>query len=137
MTCTNRDIFASALALIGESADGFVSDYEERAPYLLGSFCTQARAIDKQIRRARKLGTQPSFSSVYLDLDTDFPLCEELISAASVYVAAMLVIDEDATLSDSLYERYCDAMATLATLNQSPLGEPAVCEPISERYFYC
>ena len=137
MTCTNRDIFTSALALIGESADGSVSDYEERAPYLLGSFCTQARAIDKQIRRAQKLGTQPSFSSVYLDLDASFPLCDELTTAAAVYVAAMLVIDEDSSLSDSLYEKYCDAMATLATLNQSPFGEPAVCEPIAEHYFYC
>ena len=44
---TNRDIYLRALSIIGESCDAEENeDYEERAPYLLAAFCTEAKEID-------------------------------------------------------------------------------------------
>jgi len=50
---------------------------------------------------------------VWLALDELFPLSEQLAPIACLYVAAMLVLDEDSELSDTLYDRFCDAMLTL------------------------
>ena len=130
MSITNREIYRNALALIGEhGGNGHIGDYEARAPYLIASFCSQAKALDNNIRAAEKLGDQENFSPVYLSLDSDFPLCEKLAATAAIYVGSMAVIDEDPDLSDELYDRYCDSMATLSTLCGSV-------ESISERYFY-
>ena len=113
----NVEIYTAALALISqkiESSD--IADYEERAPYLIASFCGSAKSIDADIRRAKNLPSQSKFSPVCLQLENEFPLCEELVSAASLYVAAMLVIDEDEALSDSLYDKYCDAISSIMAL---------------------
>lgn len=127
---TNREIYLNALTLMGESAESeYVDDYEERAPYLIASFCAQAKSLDKNMRASEGLSAQTAFSPVYLSLDGEFPLCDSLAAPAAIYVASMTVIDEDPDLSDELYERYCDSMATLSTLC-------GVCEPIGERYFY-
>ena len=113
----NVEIYNAALALISQrigSSD--VADYEERAPYLIASFCNTAKSIDVDIRRAKNLTLQSKFSSVCLSLEDEFPLCEYLTSAASLYVAAMLVIDEDEALSDSLYDKYCDSISSMIAL---------------------
>ena len=97
----NVEIYNAALALISQSIESTdIADYEERAPYLIASFCSTAKSIDADIRRAKKLESQTKFSPVCLELEKDFPLCDELAGAASLYVAAMLVIDEDEALSD-------------------------------------
>ena len=115
MSMTNRDIFNNALVFIGESSTSEnIADYEERAPYLLASFCSLTKATDKSLRKAEGLEEQPSFSPVVLSLSGTFPLCDRLSPIAAVYVAAMLVIDEDADLSDSLYDKYCDSIASLS-----------------------
>lgn len=129
MASTNRDIYNNALALVGETVSSeYVEDYEERAPYLIASFCSQAKLLDKHIRASEGLDEQSAFSAVYLSLDNEFPLCDRLAPAAALYVASMTVIDEDPDLSDELYERYCDSMSTLSTVC-------GAVESISERYF--
>lgn len=153
MSSTNRQIYNCALGLIGELNDPMLcEDYEERAPYILASFCSLACEIDERLRIIDSLDAQPSFSHVCLSLDASFPLCERLCPAASLYLAAMLVIGENDELSDSLYDKYCDAIASIGSSvgiasssssgsnSGSDEGESsggsAVCESISERYFF-
>ncbi len=152
MVITNKDIYNNALVHIGESANGeFTSDYEERAPYLIASFCSLAKSVDKLIRSTESLGNQPGFSPVFIALDSDFPLSDPLCPAAAYYVAAMLVIDEDPKLSDTLYDKYCDSMAALAAeyepviepeiepdIDPEPEPEPVAwsCESIVDRYYF-
>ena len=136
MSLTNRDIYTSALSLIGEAVSSInVEDYEERAPYLIASFCSANASLDKRIRKREGLGAPTRFSPVYLALEKDFPMCDSLSGAASLYCAAMLVIDEDAALSDSLYDKYCDAVSSLS-LEYSPGSEMSECGSIVEKYFF-
>ena len=128
MSYTNNDIYLSALALIDESsAKGDTSDLAERAPYIIATFCTTCKALDKKLRVRDSLEAQKAFSLVKLPLESEFPLCDSLISAATSYLAAMLVIDENPSLSESLYDKYCDSVATL--------GAECSCSPISNVYF--
>lgn len=152
MSVTNRDIYKNSLALIGESLDSsYLEDYEERAPYLIASVAYQTIALDKKIRRSDGLGEAARFSPVYLSLDLDFPLCDQLSFPAALYVASLLVIDEDPELSDNLYDKYCDSVASLEanyslptvsdnTGSQDPdtstNTKKAECESITEKYFF-
>lgn len=148
MSSTNREIYRGALGMLGELNDPMLcEDYEERAPYILASFCSLACEIDKRLRIIESLEDQPSFSHVFLSLDSSFPLSDKLSPAASLYLAAMLVIGENDELSDSLYDKYCDAIASLASSvgvatsssdssDGSGTGGSAICESISERYFF-
>ena len=120
----------------------YIEDYEERAPYLLASVTYQTLSLDKKIRNAEGLGPAGRFSPVFLSLDLDFPLCDHLAFPAALYVASLLVIDEDPDLSDTLYEKYCDTVSSLQTsfsVNESTSDDPAgmaICESITEKYFY-
>ena len=136
MSLTNREIYNTSLSLIGESAASLnVEDYEERAPYLIASFCCANASLDKRIRKCDSLGTAKHFSPVYLGLDAEFPLCEPLTSAASIFCAAMLVIDDDSSLSDSLYDKYCDLISTLS-MTYSVEDQQGECSSIVEKYFF-
>ena len=129
MSYTNNDIYLASLALIDESdAKGDCSDLAERAPYLIASFCSLCRSLDKKLRERDSLETQPRFSSVKLLLDDEFPLCDALSAPASAYLASMLVADENPALSESLYDKYCDAIAML--------GAECNCEAIKDCYFF-
>lgn len=147
MSYTNREIYENALRLIGETGeDDLCSDYEERAPYVLASFCSQVTDVDKRIRLIENIEAAKDFNKLYLDLDGNFPLCDKLLGCASLYLAAMLLADNDYELSDSFYDKYCDAIATLSAsvgIASSSGGESggseavsAVCESIVERYFF-
>ncbi len=148
MSITNRDIFNNALGLIGQQLNGDCEDYEDRAPYLIAAFCCIATDINKAIYSSAKLGIPRRFSPVYLPLDSEFPLCERLAASASLYVAAMLVLDENSELSDSLYDRYCNSIlplqslaedvrdSTLNTFDSSSDANQTICESITERYFF-
>lgn len=125
-----RDIYDSALRLLGESVnDGENDDYEERAPYLIASFCNEAANTDRAWRISREFDVQGEWNSICIPLTNDFPLSERFVSAAAFYVAAMLVIDYNESLSDKLYERFCDAMSTISE------EIPAIIEAIANRYF--
>ena len=128
MAYTNNDVYLAALALIDESNEkGDVSDLEERAPFIIASFCALCRALDKKLRSRDSLEDQTKFSSIKLELDKEFPLCEALTAPAAAYLASMLVIDENPALSESLYDKYCDGIATL--------GAECSCEAINDVYF--
>ena len=143
MSVSNRDVYNNAISLIGESLQSdYIEDYEERAPYLLASVAYQTLPLDKKIRKAESLGQPESFSPVFLALDLDFPLCDHLTFPAALYVASLLVIDEDPDLSDTLYEKYCDTVSSLqASFSVAESGTDdtermAECESIAEKYFY-
>ena len=127
---TNRDIYESALRLLAQQvAEGENEDYEERAPYLIAAFCTEAEDTDLYLRQSLGLGACRAFQKVWLDLDETFPLCDRLAPVGCLYLAAMLVLDEDSELSDKLYDRYCDAISLIRS------GLPASLESIEEVYF--
>ena len=50
--------------------------------------------------------------------------------AAEFYLASMLLIDENSELSDTLYDRFCSAVATITS------EIPAVVEKIKDKYFF-
>lgn len=107
-----KNIYDAALAILGEPIDsGYDSDYSERAPYIIATFCCDSAEIDKDYRETHGLDAQPEFSVSYISLDDDFPLCKRFSKAAAFYLAAMLVIEEDESLSDSIFEKYCDAIS--------------------------
>ncbi len=128
MAYTNNDIHLMALALIDERETiGDVSDLEERSPYLLASFCSLCKALDKKLRQRDSLEAQSKFSAVKLKLNEDFPLCDNLVTPAATYLASALIADENPSLSESLYDKYCDSIATL--------GAECSCSAITNVYF--
>ena len=148
MSYTNREIYENALRLLGETgSDDLCSDYEERAPYIIASFCAQVIDVDKRIRLMENMDEVADFNRLCLDLDADFPLCDKLLGCASLYLAAILLSDNDYELADSFYDKYCDAIATLsASVGIASVSDGgndngaeavnAICESIVERYFF-
>ena len=124
MTC--REIYNAALRLLCESAENAL-DYEDRAGYLLATFCTETSAIDNRYRAENGEGPQPSFAKLYMELDSTFPLSDILLPAAEFYLAAMLAIDENEELSDRYFAKYTDALAQIV----QPSAKTA---PIKDRY---
>ncbi len=111
----NSEILTAAAATVCEFAsDAQTEDYESRAPYILASFCMQCKELDSQYRRAYTLDPAVSAEQASLPLESQFPLVPALVPAATFYLAAMLVIDENDVLSDKLFDLYTDSVATLA-----------------------
>lgn len=110
MTCKN--IYQAALRLLCEGEKSAL-DYEDRAGYILATFCTEASAIDNRYRAENGEGPKPPFAKLYLELDSTFPLSDILLPAAEYYLAAMLVIDENEELSDRYFAKYTDALASI------------------------
>ena len=114
MNCA--DIFKCALRLLNEKgAEDENGDYAERAPYILSAMFSEAAKTDKSYRGALGLDEQPSFSPTHTELSAGFPLCDRFVSAATFYLASLLIIDENEELSDFFYEKYCDSMASIAS----------------------
>lgn len=138
MAITNLEIYNQALSIIGEMvSDSNDSDYQERSTYIIPTFCCTVKDLDKKVRIAEGADKQPSFSTVYMPLDSDFPLNDTMASSAALYLAAMLVLDEDPELSDSIYDKYCDCISSISAsvdvYNNSKSGS---CETIVEKYFF-
>ena len=127
---TIQEIYKSALALIAVFEQGDTDDYLERTPYLAAAFCTEAQDSDNAMRASRGEPPTTAFNAVYLPLDSVFPLLDCFCTAASLYIAAMLIIDEDEELSDSIYEKYCDEMSRLTD------SIPCVSAPIRDKYSF-
>lgn len=126
-----KEIYDSALRVLAEStlpADN--DDYEERAPYLIATFCGELAGTDAALRRIMGKGVAKEFNEVYLSLDNDFPLLSRFASAAALYLAAMLIIDDEQDFSDKLYDRYCDKIASICST------VPALSEKIRNKYFF-
>ena len=111
---TGQGLYDAALRMIAEiGGGGSADDYAERAPYLLAAFCCENGTADAEYRSAHGLGKQAAFSRVFLELAEEFPLCERFAYPAECYLASMLLMDENETLSDKLYDRYCDSISTV------------------------
>ena len=125
----NREIYLRALSLLGERCDSEgTEDYEERAPYLIAAFCTEAKEIDASYRESMKMSPAKEIDCVHIPLEATFPLADRFVNAATNYLAAMLIIDENTELSDKIYDIYCDLMASI----QSEI--PAKIEKIAQKY---
>ena len=112
MPMTVKKIYDSALAFLGETPDDLGDgELAERASYIIAGFCADNAELDRDFRETHTLPAQDSFSEVYLELEEDFPLSSRFSRAAALYTASMLVIDENESLSDSLFEKYCDALS--------------------------
>lgn len=126
----NRSIYNAALRLLGESvAEGENEDYEERAPYLIATFCSEMCELNERLCRAKGTTVSELAECVCLELDQAFPLSTRFSSAASLYLAAMLILESDEDRSDKLYARFSDAISRIAD------GIPAALESIVDRYF--
>lgn len=124
-----KEIYTSALHLIGEDDDTKGNeDYEERAPYLIAAFCSEAEATDAQYRKAHGLDAAKPFSYISIPFEMDFPCCDRFATAAAMYLAAMLIIDENVELSDKFFDKYCSIMSTIYS------EIPAVIEKITQKY---
>ena len=127
----NRDIYTGALKILSERVEiGTSEDYEERAPYLIAAFCCECAEADRVYRRARSLPAAKAVNDVYVDLSADFACSSRFSTAACMYLASMLVIDEDPELSDKLFDKYSDIMSAICA------ELPAQIEAISNKYVY-
>ncbi len=115
MLCSQ--IYKKALRLIGEIEpdDARTEDYLERAPYILANAVSELRMLDVHYRRAFKLDEQvlAPDTELCLPLSERFPLCARFVYAVSAYLASILLIDEDSTLSDKLYDKFCVAVTAI------------------------
>ena len=113
---TYRQIFSSAVALISENVSGVtVTDYEERACYILAVFCNQTARIDRQYRRAHDLPEVTHTDLSYVNLDTEFALHEVFAPVAAYYLGSALTLDENEAMSERLFAQDTDAIASIAS----------------------
>ena len=127
---TVNEIYQSALRLISEcAAEGNNDDYEERAPYIVATFCSDVRGTDAAVRKLIGADEAEDFSPVYIPLESDFPLLDTFAGCAALYLSAMLVIDYDAELYDRLFAQYCDTISTVCS------KVTGVCENTVNKYF--
>lgn len=134
---TNQKIYEGALKILAETSDmADNEDYEIRAPYLIAAFCSETDEVDMAYRKANNMSASENVNDVYLSLDSNFPRASRFASAACIYLASMLVIDSDPELSERLYEKFSDMLATIcASIPQ--IVEPekmGVVEDIIDRY---
>ena len=110
-----RSVYLTALKLIGE-VDCSLSESElaERAPYIGAALCREAASLDRAYRKAFGIGESKEFEGLYLDLNAEFPLADRFAPAAAYFMAAMLILDEDTELYEKLFERWCDALASIS-----------------------
>ena len=147
---TNQEIYDGALRIIGESVEEEDNeDYRERAPYIIAMFCNETFVLDNTIRRLASTPERAFGTSIWLSLDTPFPATPRLAHAACLYLAAMLILDEDMERSDNIYEKYCDSIASIQTEVEAkqkkaePIPEPEEepteiweLKPIINKYSY-
>ena len=127
----NQEIYESALRIIGESlTEGENDDYKDRASYLIAAFCSEAEGLDDSVRAICGLEKRADFNPVWVSLDDEFPMVDKLTNAACLYLAAMLILEDDPERSDTLYDRYCDSMSSLRD------SFPMTCESIVNKYGY-
>ena len=110
-----RNIYDTALKLLGEvECTASEAELAERAPYIGAALCTEASALDRAYRRAFGMEEARAVNDLYIDLNSEFPLADRFAPAASYYMAALLVLDEDVELYEKLFDRWCDALASIS-----------------------
>ena len=100
---TNQEIYDAAIRLIGETAETNVNeDYRDRATYLIAAVCHRYASLDVLYRRAHGLATQKLLAINNFPLPTLFPLSDAFAPPVSMAVASLLVLDENAKMSEQL-----------------------------------
>ncbi len=95
--------------------DSIMEDYTARAPYIFAALVSEASRLDQLYRKAYDLPDQPPYDVMEISLDSEFPLCDRFVSAAVNYTAAMLILDDDVSLYEKLFHRWCDAICIIGT----------------------
>ena len=103
---TNRDICNAAIRLAGETTPTGVPDYLSRATSLLAVICSECASLDAAYRTAHDLEDGSWVPCVSVDLDAAFPLCDLFSAPAAYGLAALLTLDENSALSETLYARF-------------------------------
>lgn len=119
MSC--RKIFTCARKLLAEpgtsspcSGSATAADeFEDRAPYILAAAVSEMGDSDDEYRRSNRLAPRLPSCGILIQLDDDFPLSARFAHPAAYYLAAMLAADENPELSETLFDRFSDAMATI------------------------
>ena len=100
---TNQEIYDAAIRLIGETSDENVNeDYKDRATYLISAVCHRYAPLDVLYRQAHGLQKQKLLETNNYPLSTLFPLSDAFAPSVSMAVAALLVLDENAKMSEQL-----------------------------------
>jgi len=111
---TNREIYDAALRLCGEQEDHpNNADYKSRAPQLLAIFCQQNARLDRLYREAHGNEPQSLPAALGLLLTDSFPLSDVFAAAASHWLAGMLTMVENTSISDRLLDQAEAALATI------------------------
>ena len=98
MTCA--DILTMATNLLAENGASTVtlSEFNDRAPYILAAFCGEARLIDKRYREAFMLGNQPAFDIAITaaQIIISGAAVEEIVAVVSVQcIVALTAVEGD------------------------------------------
>ncbi|MCQ2354388.1 MAG: hypothetical protein MJ102_04690 [Clostridia bacterium] len=127
-----RDVYETALAFLAEKGGSCVEyDFEERAPFIIAAAAAEAETLDREYRRSYGAENQENSENdndggmnsgstlmfarpVRLSLDSEFPLCDRFASVAAYFTAAMLIAGQNADLYDFFFDKWCDALATIA-----------------------
>lgn len=127
---TNRDVYNAAIALAGEVAPDGSSDYQIRSTALLALVYTECADLDTRYRLANGIDGGGWTPAVSVDLAAAFPLCPVFSGPAAYALAALLTVDENSTLSGSLYGRFASQMETIRR------AIPCSAAPITDRYAF-
>ena len=126
---TYREIFKSAVALIAEDVNGdTIADYEDRALYILATFCNQTAAIDARYRTANGCIPSAWIGASTVNMNAIFALHEVFVPVAAYYLASALVLDENEEMSEHLFALYTDAIASIAA------SLPCSTAPVTDAY---
>ena len=100
---TNQSIYETALRLASEtSASDANADYQERSAYLLPIICQRLAQTDRLYRLATTGTEQQIPAESPYALSDQFPLSDVFLSPASALLASLLVVEENAVLSERL-----------------------------------
>ena len=100
---TNQEIYDAAIRLVCEtSAANANEDYKDRATYLISAVCHRYAPLDVLYRQAHGLPKQKLPEINTYPLPTLFPLSDTFAPSVSMAVASLLVLDENAKMSEQL-----------------------------------
>lgn len=113
MICSDILTMASNLLCEASGTKLLSTDFSDRAPYILAVYCGEVGELDKNYREAFELEAQPVFNRSSLQLNSEFPLCDRFVSCAAFFTAAMLILDENAEISDLFFEKYAQSVSAI------------------------
>ncbi len=115
---TYNDIYLTALTYLGEvSSSSAVSDYSDRAEYLMCGVVSELMNISEAI------GTKAELPSGKITKTAEFPLDTRLAPAAALLLASGLTAHEHTELSDKLRENADTQLSSIAFADIHPILE--------------